>query len=266
MSGLILAFDLDQTLIDSTDMLQLLNEELKKPNSELDANRIITGKINMTLINTVLVPAVKLRSLGHGVDAIFMLTNNSDREYVGLICLYLSRLLNSVGRFSNVKNGLMGNSAYPSINTVFDYVMVRQHPSRLQVYNPPKSLSDIEYMMKALDLPYRDHTDLARRTFFFDDNENHVIRKQLDVYGYPGHYVLIRGPDYADNVNRGYIAGKPDLTDYSYIEYVLRSLGRGENANGLLGGARVRQRRKTSIRRLRVIYGRKLTRKRVWRR
>jgi hypothetical protein len=266
MSGLILVFDLDQTLIDSTDMLQLLNEELKKPNSELDADRIITGKINMTLINTVLIPAVKLRDTGRGVDAIFMLTNNSDRDYIGLICLYLSRLVQSVGRFSNVKNGPMGNSQYPSINTVFDYVMVRQHPSREQVYNPPKSLSDVEYMMKALNLPDRGRADVAKRTFFFDDNENHTIRRQLDIYGYPGHYILIRGPDYVDNVNRGYIAGKPDLTDYSYIDYVLKSVGRGENTNGLLGGGRVRQRRKTSIRRLRAIYGRKITRKRMWRR
>ena len=262
MSGLILVFDLDQTLIDSTDMGWLLAEEMRKPNSDFDTDRIISKKINMTLINNVLIPAVKLRAMGRGVDAIILLTNNSDREYVALICLYLSRLVQSVGRFSSIRNSPMGDSEYPNADTVFDYVMVRQHPSREQIYNPPKSLIDIEYMINAIGLAYKGHGDIAKRTFFFDDNENHVIRKQLDMYGYPGHYVLMRGPNYVNNVNQGYIAGKPDLTDYAYIEYILRLVGRGENANAVLGGARVRQRRKTSIKRLRRIYGRKITRKR----
>lgn len=262
MSGLILVFDLDQTLIDSTDMHELLYEEAKKSNLELNADKVVDSRINMTIINNVLAPAVKMRGLGRGVDAIFLLTNNSDRDYVALVCLYLSNLLYSVGKFLKIKNGPMGNSEYPNANSLFDYVMIRQHPSRPQVYTPPKSLNEVEYMMKALNLPYRGRPDLAKRTFFFDDNENHLIRKEFDMYGYPGHYVIIRGPNYVDNVNQGYISGKPDLTDYGYIDYVIRSIGKGENTNAILGGARVRQRRKTSIRRLQRIYGRKLTRKR----
>jgi hypothetical protein len=84
-------------------------------------------------------------------------------------------------------------------------------------------------MVTALGIPYKDTADLARRTFFFDDNTSHRIRQELSTFGYPTHYTLIQGPDSVGGVNKGFVKGKPDLSDYRFIDQVFRRINRGED-------------------------------------
>ena len=228
MAGLIFAFDLDQTLIDSEGAFEELDADERKPVSEQKVWNIIHQRLNMTLITKVLVPACALRDSGVGIDAICLLTNNSSREYVANIALYLKELMKSKGKFNTIQKSPYGNSEFPETSTVFDYIMVRQHGSRNRSGNPPKSLNDIAYMVTALGIPYRDMADLARRTFFFDDNTSHRIRQELTTYGYPTHYTVIQGPDSVGDINKGFIKGKPDFTDYKYTDQVFRRINRGE--------------------------------------
>jgi len=210
--GAIFAFDLDQTIIDSTDIFTRLSGEYSR---HINNNRIfdIIGEhINRNLLDKVIRPAVALR--GKGVDAILLLTNNSSREYVALVCEYLHREIGVMGKFPIVQDEPMGNSEFPEVDNVFDYVMVRQHKSRDQVDDPPKQLKDIKYMLDALKIPYKDIPDIARRTFFFDDRVQHDIRTEFNQYGI-NHYIQIMGPNtYRDGVNMGFIKGLPDLSDY----------------------------------------------------
>lgn len=228
MTGLIFVFDLDQTLIDSEDIFEELDADERKPVAEQRIWDIIQERLNMTLITKVLAPACALRDSGVGIDAICLLTNNSSREYVANIALYLKELMKSKGKFNTVQKTVYGNSEFPEASTVFDYIMVRHHGSRNRSENPPKSLKDIAFMATALGIPYRDTADLARRTFFFDDNISHRIREELTAFGYPTHYTVIQGPDFIGDINKGFIKGKPDFTDYQYIDQVFRRINRGE--------------------------------------
>lgn len=195
--GVILVFDLDQTLIDSNEMF------ISKENIW---NRI-GANLNMRLINEVLKPALELRA-DKKVDAIFLLSNNSSTDYVLNVIRYLSLIL--------------------GVDELFDYSMIRTHPSRPKNNNPPKRMIDIKYMMNnaIIPIPYTD--DLASRVYFFDDKTNHVIRKEFE----PDHYIEIRGPDLdAAGNNMGFIAGKPDVSDYITIKHVLDSLMTNKNRN-----------------------------------
>lgn len=193
MTGLILVFDLDQSIIDSNSFT-LQYGILKRNNWNH-----IGAYLNMELVNTILKPAVKLRENKAGVDAIFLLSNNNSSEYVIHVIHYLNLIL--------------------GVNQLFDYVMIRTHPSRPRSDNPPKSLRDIQYMMEHAIIPIA-YSDTSR-IYFFDDNSKHQIRKELEV----GHYIEIRGPDLdvAGN-NKGFIVGKPDLSDYRQITHVLDTL------------------------------------------
>lgn len=193
MTGLILVFDLDQTLIDSTNLLQ------RKKEGESIWN-FIEGYLNMRIIDEVLKPALKLRDTNSGVDAIFLLSNNNSSDYIINIIRYLSLKL--------------------GVDAIFDYVMIRNHPSRERSLNPPKRLADVEFMVNNMILPfsYSDKYSLARRIYIFDDNTRHQIRGEIP----PDHYIEIQGPDLdAAGINKGFIAGKPDLSDYGTIEYEL---------------------------------------------
>lgn len=224
MAGLIFVFDLDQTLIDSEGVFEELGENVKKPVGEQREYDILVDRLNVTLIQKVLGPAVMLRDKGIGIDAICLLTNNSSRDFVGDIANILKMIVQSKGKFNTIQKSPAGNSEFPEIDTIFDYIMVRQHSSRNGSENPPKSLTDIAYMMTALNIAYKDDADLAKRTFFFDDNTNHTIRSQLFSFGYPSHYTVIKGSG-----NRGFIKGLPDLSDYRYIDQVFRRITRGDD-------------------------------------
>jgi len=227
--GLILVFDLDQTIIDSSNIHNLLAVEEAKPAANSKAWEVLSSQLNPELIHAVLKPAVELRNMGH-IDAICMLTNNADRGYVANVCHLLGDMLRSEGNFGFVRNSNQGNRNFPQVPNLFDYVMVRQHPWRQASSNPPKSLDDVKFMMEALEVTYADDSDLARRTFFFDDNTGHVLAQELRDRGYPDHYIAMKGPDSEKGVNLGFLAGKHDLTDYTAILMAFSRIRKGQEA------------------------------------
>lgn len=178
--GLILVFDLDQTLVNTNGLT-------KKTVNDLN----IKSFLNIRLINEVLKPALNLRN--KGVDAIFLLSNNSSKDYVSNVIQALETMLN--------------------VTNLFNYSMIRTDPSRPNNENPPKSLKDIKYMMDYAGIKYTDD-DLASRVYFFDDYTGHEIRNEIDA----DNYIVIQGP---------LDAGKPDLSDYRKITSALNSLKRG---------------------------------------
>lgn len=193
--GLVLVFDLDQTIIDSNGL------SLSKNQGKENIWNRIGSHLNTKIINEVLKPALELR-VERKVDAIFLLSNNSGKEYVVNVIHYLALIL--------------------GVDEPFDYVMIRQHSSRPQSDNPPKRLEDVKFMMDntVIPIPYSDDT-LANRVYFFDDNTSHEIRKEIE----PDHYIEIQGPDVDPaGRNMGFIAGKPDFSDYREITRVLKSL------------------------------------------
>ena len=209
--GIILVFDLDQTLIDSNVLIRQENIWDR-----------IGANLNMRLINEVLKPALELR-VDKKVDAIFLLSNNSSIDYVLNVIRYLSLIL--------------------GVDELFDYSMIRTHPSRPKNDNPPKRMTDIKYMMNnaVIPIPYTD--DLASRVYFFDDKTDHAIRKEFE----PDHYIEIQGPDVdAAGNNKGFIAGKPDFSDYREITRVFRALQRKNRNHVNHGGYKTRRiKRKT---------------------
>ena len=189
MTGLILVFDLDQTLIDSNSFAKIGNWNH------------IDKYLNMDLVNTILKPAVRLRENKAGVDAIFLLSNNGSSDYVLRVIYSLSFIL--------------------GVDNLFDYVMIRTHSSRPRSENPPKRLSDVKYMLEHALTPIYYSDKVNQKIYIFDDYTKHQIRKELP----DDHYIEIRGPDVdiAGN-NMGFITGKSDLSDYRKIKHVLDTL------------------------------------------
>jgi len=193
-NGLVLVFDLDQTLIDSKGIV----EEMKHGWHTIEA--YIEKSINMRLVNEILRPAINLRRSGK-VSAILLLTNNRVVTYIHFVERYIGRHLNILPE------------------SVFDYMMSRDDPMRDQSTNPPKSLMDVENILVKLNKPIM---HLERRTFMFDDSSLHAIKQDLVLNGYPGHYIQVIGPEYYylplyGCINKGFIAGQEDLTDYRIV-------------------------------------------------
>jgi hypothetical protein len=180
--GLILAFDLDQTLIDSHSLISADNKSWKADPAYLgDAIRCT---LNYKLIDDVVIPAIETR--GNGVDAILLLTNNGDEKFVHKICSVIVWYLKVKGMSDKqIKNKFM-----------FDDIMTRNNKER----NPAgtKSMYDIEIMIDRINrrlLPGQkslSNENLLERTYFFDDNPTHVIKVELEKAGRPGQYYLIK--------------------------------------------------------------------------
>lgn len=202
--GLVLVFDLDQALIDSRGLVREKNNGWKSIES------YIQKSLNMRIVEEVLRPAVALRrsaeglsqglSQGPRVAAIILLTNNILEFYIDCVEYYIARHL-----------GILSES-------VFDYTMRRDDSMRaFPPFNPPKRLEDIENILKKINKPV---DNLAARTFMFDDCDRHKIKYDLANAGYPDHYIQIIGPEdiclpIHGIINEGFIAGQPDLTDYT---------------------------------------------------
>jgi hypothetical protein len=212
--GLVLVFDLDNTIIDTHGGLMEAINNKTTPQEEKD--RLIGEALNSKLVDQVLRPAAQLRDSGSGkVDCIFLLTNNSDRNYVSTICSYLARTLESKGLFETIRNVQgIGDVNIPYLpGYFFDYIMVRYHHSRSGSDNPPKRMADVIFMMNALKKPIN---DLERRTFFFDDMlPKHFIQRELAAKGYADNYIFIKG--YNWDGSGGFIKSKADSTDYSLV-------------------------------------------------
>jgi hypothetical protein len=150
MSGLVLVWDMDNTLVGN-----YFDVENKSENDILYLNRNAVA---------VLQTAVNAKMRGT-VDAIFMLTNNADKQFIEYVHNRLKTRLD--------------------IPFVFDYIMDRTHEARPPpVDNPPKRLEDVEFMMKAVG---KSTYNLANRVFFFDDIPDHEILAEIP----PAHYIHI---------------------------------------------------------------------------
>ena len=136
----------------------------------------------------ILKRATEARKTGK-VAAIFLLTNNSDENFIRLVKFQLSQRL--------------------GVPLVFNYAMQRYHPARPLSQDPPKRLQDVEYMMREIRKP----TDnLAERVFFFDDRADHVIRSEIPA----DQYIQIT-PPYGPNIK--------DQTNFKPINTAIRAFG-----------------------------------------
>ena len=215
--GLVLVFDMDNTIIDTHE--GLMHAILDPAVSPEGKERLIATALNSKLVEEVLRPAAQLRDSGSGkVDAIFLLTNNSDRDYIFAVSSYLSRTLGSKGVFQTVRaKPKVGDIEFPDLSSAdsgyfFDYIMVRYHHSR-SGDNPSKRMVDVKFMMNALQKPIN---DLERRTFFFDDMiPRHAIQRDLSAKGYGSNYIFIKGHDW--DGSGGFIKGTTDPTDFSSV-------------------------------------------------
>jgi hypothetical protein len=159
--GLILAFDLDQTLAHTTDLVYF----------------------NFSIVH-ILNSLVKKALRGSVIDGIFLLTNNDNKDYVKLIDESLKNALKSTGAFR-------GGEGYPVDTYFFDYIMDYTHSRRHP--NKTKSYADIKFMADVIGIRYNDDNELLRRTYFFDDLI-HDLNGEMIAAGLPDHYIQITPP------------------------------------------------------------------------
>lgn len=153
--GLVLVFDLDQTLVGEYSDQRSFNSE-----------EIVLNPRAVELLRKV----IDAREKGI-VSAIFLLTNNADEFFIKIVELTLSMKFKKKYYFN-----------------VFDYIMSRNHPFRSAPFdNPPKSLREVEYMMIQEKIST---ANLANRVFFIDDNSEHAIKAQIPE----DHYIVVRPP------------------------------------------------------------------------
>lgn len=209
MSGLILVFDLDQTLIDTEGLSNKMRSSIPSANlytiqPKITYENIIPTYINYEILNEVLRPAVTLKR--NGVDAILLLTNNNSRHYVGSVINFINSYFNMY---------------------VFNNVMIRDDPLRPKSPSPPKRIEDVKNMLlhSRPPIPFSDDYDISKRTYFFDDHTKHLIRDEFVKMGVPDHYIDIQGPDVDQSGNnKGYISGKPDFSEYRPIKRALKAI------------------------------------------
>ena len=169
--GLVLVWDMDSTIVGNYFNVQ--------SNEELIFNERAVAILKL---------AVEARKTGK-VTAIFLLTNNSDEEFIKMM---RTRLALKLG-----------------VPRVFDYAMQRYHPARPHSEDPPKRLQDVAFMMSAIK---KSTANLENRVFFFDDRGDHEIRAEIPS----SHYIQI-SPPYKPNIK--------DSTNFKPIANAIRVFG-----------------------------------------
>ncbi len=166
MKGWILVWDLDETLVSGWPETPIVNPTALK----------------------ILELADKARDAGR-VEAIFLLTNNSDKDYINAALIQLPP---------------------------FDNVMDSTHRSRTRLPsvgnfngNVSKSLSDVVQLFAEVGRSVS-RDDIKNRVLFFDNYSDHVMKDEIPK----AHYIHIT-PDFkAGSV-------KKDLTRWSYVRKLL---------------------------------------------
>ena len=229
--GLILVFDLDQTIV-NTEAPGIFPGPEYPMNDEYKTK--LKEQINPNVLD-ILLRAAKLRRIG--VDAIFLLTNNSSSNYVANInALLLELSNNSIGDYKKRKSPFITEDI-PGTNFFFDYIMTANHPSRSGL---SKSSSDIEYMMSYMGMSMS-IGDLFSRLYFFDDSPDHQIRKDLKNYSqgkYFNHYIIINPP---------FSTEYDDLTEYGPIDEALKKIETSRINVVVEGGKRSKRIKKNKI-------------------
>jgi hypothetical protein len=211
-SGLVLVFDLDGTIA-------------KYPE---DNEAII---INPAIIR-ILARAIELKKTGR-VDAILLLTNNSDEDYI-------RNVESVIGTYVHKGMSILNIPKIFETSFKFDDIMSRKDPRRIDKISddPAKYLEDVETMLKGLSVAIE---NLGDRVYFFDDLRHEISEQIAD-----GHHILITPP---------YDPNKEDGTDYSKITDALkdrptgggrrgRGRGRGRSRKGPGGKSRKNSTRK----------------------
>ena len=212
--GLILVFDLDQTIA-----------------SPAGDNDIIVNDKIIEILGVI--QRANLR--GNGVDAIFLLTNNSSAEYIKWIDGFLLEQTKSIGKFK-------GGDDYPEDDYFFDYIMDYNNSTR-NGDRLTKSLNNIKVMVDKAGIEYITDKDLLTRIYFFDDLD-HVIKDELAADGLGNQYIKITPP---------LEFKKKDLTDYNPIYAAIRNLMRRK-----AGGKRSCYKKRRTLRKLRTTKKRRV--------
>lgn len=206
--GLILVLDMDQTIIDSDPFFK------KDP---LDHSKI-PEYLNMNLVN-ILLRAARLRP--KKVKAIFLLTNNSDKQFVANVdsaILDLSK--GSTGKYNTSESKDPDADKMPQKPYFFDDIFTRNHPMRMTkvpgLSHAVKDLHTVLQMIHTIDPDY--HSDIMKNLFFFDDISQHKLHEEFINSSngkYKDHYITI-SPPYKNDVE--------DKTDYKPILKALKKL------------------------------------------
>ena len=213
--GIILVFDLDQTLIDTDSYFNERNSQSK------DVKHYFNPKLIDILRRAIC-------HKGRGVDAILLLTNNSSEEYVRNCDIALSKLLNYKSPYWN-----------PESFSFFDNYMIR-YDRRRTINNDSnswisKKLYDVRVMLDdPIKIKSTSYGDIARRTYFFDDSAHHLIISELAAYGYEDHFIHIKG-------DHGFSKHRMDTTDYKAIYRALDRLDAKQQPLNMLSNSVVRK-------------------------
>jgi uncharacterized cupredoxin-like copper-binding protein len=138
--GLVLVWDLDQTIVDN-------------------------GKFNERALE-IIGKAIEARKTDK-VAAILLLTNNSSVEFVNEINVSLWETFGKVQVFDNIWTAARNDDGYMNIHRENDHTGWAA-----------KRLVDVEKMLKEIDENFNVE-NLANRTYFFDDLLTHVLTKEI---------------------------------------------------------------------------------------
>lgn len=217
--GIILVFDLDQTIVDTETILRNNgNSSIFFPQSPQALQRLkqeIEAALNPTILTILKEASFQRYTL---VDAILLLTNNSSKPYVAAVDSVLYSLCGNYGKYqtNNINDENINSRTMPTQRYFFDEIMMRHHKTRLPdgisertaiqyrfETDLTKSLKDVKKMMEYLDIEYKGDSAkyYKENTYFFDDNP-HIIDEEID------NSIRITPP---------FRIGREDRTDYSRI-------------------------------------------------
>lgn len=211
--GLVLVFDMDQTILDSSD--PYLFQRPPTPEARVILKRKIRDLLNWNVVN-IIKRASALRPSGQ-VTAICLLTNNSSHILVSAVDEVLYEETGSKGKYNTYPGNANDRDMPPrSEPYFFDSIMMRQHSSRPKTIddNPPKRLVDVLNMLKFAGISDAG-LDSMKDIYFFDDIGTHDLRAEFNFISegkYRDHYIQITPPF------------RKIVTDRTNYEPILRAL------------------------------------------
>lgn len=231
MAGIILVFDLDQTIAHHTG-----GENVA---------------ININIVN-LFKHIYRTGERSPAVSRIFLLTNNNNKNYIKFIDHWLRDTIPAVGAFTgDVGDNIMGSENtentskyYETDNYFFDYILDWDHYSRGGA--GLKRVKDIKFMLKQFGENNEDDENTLLKTFFFDDLPDHVLREEYKNVSAESNYIQITPPFKGTELDR---------TNYSFVYETIRATEEAlkeENTNyNMAGGKRSRYKKRRTLRRLR---------------
>uniref|UniRef100_A0A6C0APB1 Uncharacterized protein n=1 Tax=viral metagenome TaxID=1070528 RepID=A0A6C0APB1_9ZZZZ len=190
--GLVLVFDLDGTIIDSSDRTLFNIEDTAENFKELKTKIRNENFLNSNLLY-VFKRAAYLRRIGK-VTAILLLTNNSDNFFISVVDSVLRDICSEDKKIGVGANGQYKNSEYIALNRdpytemreqeyFFDSILPRTHTNRRgsDLTNPIKGIDDIKLMLGFLNKEMSEG-EILENTFFFDDLDHEGMHPLGDNY------------------------------------------------------------------------------------